>query len=620
MLHAAMALLGARKSAEGSDAPFESMEARLVLSAPTATPEWVTLTAGSMTISVRYQSDSPIDYTTLGDNDIAATGPGGFSQPGHLESAYDDGNGGTLAYYGFRAPGGRFDPAVANGTYNFGIGADAVRNTAGEGNAEGGVASYWFWFNREITMTDQRLVTGPGPNYPDIFQYDQGDDTWSFAFQQNTGYLEDAPTLVLHVTGPNGYDQTGLAYRHLRYREQPYASYQQNVTGSVLAPGGYWDYTDSGDYTVQVGYQGAGSTSEHPVMGEVVMTRTFTQDIAGPRAEVIASNVRARDWLVTVRYTPAPGRSIDLGSIGDGDIWDDPRLLGRLTQPATVNADGSVTAVYSISPGPDGWSVHDNGPRTIRTRPGEVRDGAGVVLGTGPLYTTTFSFDQPSIIGLRTLSAMVNAWDVEVSFRNVGGLLNGMTLGGNNLSLNAWINGRYQPAPVNVQFVSSSNSPDNILAIRYRITARQGFLWNGTFDVFLNAGTMTDISWGFGNFWTTMVMQFAGPSVRGLRTVSRTNTSWDVELAFNNPGSLISTSSLSSQNLLVAAPGGRSVRITLMSFVNGSDGVLRVRYRIAATTSGTALWRGTYGFSLRAGSVAAAGVGLPGQFLASMTI
>jgi hypothetical protein len=433
---------------------------------------------------------------------------------------------------------------------------------------------------------------------------------------------------VIRVTGPNGYDHTSLAAEPTPYRTLPRESTSHLIYGSVPAPGGAWDFGDNGVYVLHVGFLAPGSSQDQPVMDGVALTQVLTQNLANPRAEVVSSAFGARDWMVAVRYSAASGSTINVGSISDVDVEGvfvgapQRELAATLFGNPGVNSDGSVTAVYRIqSPSPDGWATTYNLPATLWTRPGEVTDSVGRSVGVGPIAAANPSVNRPILLGLglRTVSAVVNAWDLELTLSNGGALAGTLTPGSGNLSVYADINGVYQLAPVNVQFVSSSTTADNALAVRYRIVPRQGFLWNGTYTVQLNPQNTFNMDWGL---WLSQafVMQFAGPSVQGLHTVSRSNTTWDVELAFDNPGSLINTSSLSAQNLIVAAPGGRTMRVSLLSFANGSDGVLRARYRIVPVNAGTALAHGMYGFSLRGGSVVAAGVGLPGRFITDITI
>jgi hypothetical protein len=627
MRRALKAIAGARTL--GTSSSLEAMEPRLVLSAPVVTtplPAWVN--ASQMVIPIVYQSDVPLDLSTLDGRDIAVTGPNGFAQWATFDYTGQV-NGAVAAYYHVTAPGGQWNPASANGTYNVGIAQDAVRNTSGEGNAAGGAGSYWFWFGAQAALSGADVLTGRGPEAGStVFfgTYQSSFDAWDLHFNYYTGYLTYAPTLVVHVTGPNGFSQTTVAAERVPYRTLPRENYVNLVSASVLAPGGTWDFGDNGDYTVQLGYLAAGSSYQDPRMGEVLLTQIGTvQGISTPRAEVVSSAFGTRDWLFSVRYTAAPGATINVGSVTDLNVQGyfamTPlhNLAATLLQPPVTNSDGSVAAVYRVqSPMLDGWASTYSGVGQVWTRSGGVTDTANRSVGVGPIVTQTPSHDRPSVLNLLTTSAVVNGWNLELTMLGAGALAGTLTPGGGNLSVYADINGVYQLAPLNVQFVSSSTEANDILAVRYRIVPRQGYFWDGTFTVQMNPQNMFSVDWGVG-FSQAFVMHFAGPSVQGLRTLARTNTSWDVELAFNNPGSLISTSSLSSQNLIVAAPGGRTMHISLVSFAN-SDGVLRVRYRITPVNAGTALPHGTYGFSLRGGSVMTAGVALPGQFLAGFTI
>jgi hypothetical protein len=609
------------------DASFEALEARLVLSAPTITPLPPTVTTTRVLLPVQYHSDSPIDLSTIGDGDIGATGPDGFAQLARLFTApVVLSNGDVVAVYALTAPGGQWNWPNANGTYNVGVAGDAVRNTAGEGIAPGGAGSYWLWFNTDhVTMTDQHIYLGSGlPPQGTV-----GQDAWVFSFHVAgpiPRYASGA-ALVVHITGPNGFDAAGYATDGIlfHYGEPPMST---EYSATINAPGGAWDFGDSGVYTVQIGTP----TSQFltpPTIDELIMTQTYTQIFAAPRAQLVASNIRVHDWLLTMRYDAAPGASINISSVSNSDISvmvpGQGELLGALSGRAVQNLDGSVTAVYRVtSTSPGGWSQHNNSAALIHTRFNQVLDSAGRPVGAGQVAMQELLFDAPSVTGLRTISANVAAWDVEVSFNNVGGLIQTSSLSGQNLLVYNSLDTFALPAPMRIQLLSFANSADNVLTARYRISAQQGALPDATYHILLNGttvllGSPTDylpIS-----TLANVNMHFAAPAVLGVHTLSRTSGAWDIELDLSNPASLINTSSVGTQNLIITPPSGRSVRLVMISFANGADHVLRVRYRILPMTAGASVPLGMYSFALRADSVMAAGMGgLPGQFIASLTI
>jgi hypothetical protein len=613
------------------DAPFEALEPRLVLSAPTLTPLAPEASMTRLVLPIQYHSDSPIDLSSIGDGDIGVTGPNGLSQLAQLLAPPTVlSNGDVVAWYTVRPPTGQWEWPAANGTYNVGIVAGAVRNTSGEANAAGGAGSWWLWFNTgRITSSSQSVVLGVGlPG--DTGQ--SADDGWQFNFQLSFPQPVWGPGsgLYVHVTGPHGFDSTVSAvYPYFLYPQLFTAPF--GIQGIVKAPGGNWDFSDSGTYTVQVSVaEPDGPYNTRP--GDILSTQTYTLNFTAPRAELVSTSVGIRDLTATVRYTPAPGATISAASISNSDISlqsgyygvSAPEYLGHLAQPPTANADGSVTAVYRVlSPSSGGWSFRDSGPYLIHTRFHQVFDSAGRPVGAGTIGQRTLTFDSPSVIGLSTISANSIAWDVQVSYRNVGALIDTSSLGGAIAVL------AYDPAvqshalaPGSVQLLSFSNSPDNILTARYRILPPTGGVLRDTNyllqygSVRLLGGTYETVDAQSSSF----DMHFVGAAVMGLQTLSRTTTAWNIELDYSNPHGVISTGSLGTQNLLITAPGGRTVRLSMISFATGTDQVLRVHYRILAATNGGTLAHGTYAFALRSNSVFANGVALPGQSIASLTI
>ena len=324
-----------------------------------------------------------------------------------------------------------------------------------------------------------------------------------------------------------------------------------------------------------------------------------------------------------MRYDAAPGASINISSISNSDISvmvpGQGELPGVLSQSAVRNSDGSVTAVYRVtSASPGGWSQRNNSAALIHMGFNQVLDSAGHPVGAGTVAQAELYPMRPLVTGLRTISANVAAWDVEVSFNNVGSLIQVSSLSGQNLLVYNSLDTFAQQAPVHVQLLSFANTTDNTLTARYRISALHGSLPDATYNILLNGttvllGSATDylpIS-----TLATVNMHFAPPAVLGVHTLGHTSSAWDIELDLNNPASLINTSSLGTQDLIITPPSGRSVRLVMISFANGSDQVMRVHYRILPMTAGASVPLGMYSFALRTDSVTAAGIGgLPGQF------
>ena len=109
----------ARYTADPADADFDRPLAG-------ATPSPIAAPGGSdCTLLVQYSPD--IDPTTIGDDDLAVTGPNGFTAAAELVSID-----GSFATYRFAAPGGAWSSA-ANGDYSLSLQRSAVRDLAGNG-------------------------------------------------------------------------------------------------------------------------------------------------------------------------------------------------------------------------------------------------------------------------------------------------------------------------------------------------------------------------------------------------------------------------------------------------------------------------------------------------------
>jgi hypothetical protein len=113
----------------------------------------------------------------------------------------------------------------------------------------------------------------------------------------------------------------------------------------------------------------------------------------------------------------------------------------------------------------------------------------------------------------------------------------------------------------------------------------------------------------------------AEPDIINVGTLTLTRASWEVEVAFRNPGNLIETNSIRPQNLIVTAPDGRATRVSVVSVTVGLDGTLRARYRIMPQIGTLRLFNGTYALSLASNSVSQGAAGfLRMQNLASFNM
>jgi hypothetical protein len=87
--------------------------------------------ATSMTLTVTYSADSPMNLETIDSRDIRVLGPNNFSQPAALVSKAANADGTLTATYRVTPPGGTWDNGD-NGVYTIAIQASQIASSAGQ--------------------------------------------------------------------------------------------------------------------------------------------------------------------------------------------------------------------------------------------------------------------------------------------------------------------------------------------------------------------------------------------------------------------------------------------------------------------------------------------------------
>jgi hypothetical protein len=130
-----------------------------VVDAPTAVagplPNVTTPGGSTYSFDVTYSGSTPINVSTLDNNDIRVTGPNGFNQLATFVSVTPAGNGSPrTATYRITAPGGTFD-LTDNGTYTVSLQPGQVANT--NNNTAAGATLGTFRVNTGLTYTVTNL-------------------------------------------------------------------------------------------------------------------------------------------------------------------------------------------------------------------------------------------------------------------------------------------------------------------------------------------------------------------------------------------------------------------------------------------------------------------------------
>jgi hypothetical protein len=217
-------------------------------------------------------------------------------------------------------------------------------------------------------------VTAGGTQYWFKVVYSDGDDA------VNVGTIGNGD---VQVTGPDGYSQPGTLSNLARVNGDWEATYR------VPAPGGTWDFTDNGIYTVSMQPDQVADTTGDAVDESDLGTRFVDFDVpteptASSAADDILVSGGTNYWF---KVTYSDNDQVDYRTIDGKDVtvtgpggYSQSGALANLTY-----ADSDWTATYRITAPGGTWNRADNGLYTISMGADEVRDTSGNPVAAGEL-------------------------------------------------------------------------------------------------------------------------------------------------------------------------------------------------------------------------------------------
>jgi hypothetical protein len=355
---------------------FDVLEPRALLSAPVATVQSFAVTAVTMTLVVSYTSDTGIDPSSIGLDDIAAAGPRWTRYP-FSATIVSQGPNETVAKYVIRSvPVGPY-LLWDNGTHNLGIFAGSVRSTDGAGIAETGAGSYWLWF-------------------PDVYPEISRMEPYSWGvevvvnFWTRTYNRVSAPVSI-RLTLPDGSQQVNT-----RTMDNYYTTFWVDFNNAGDRP---WDYTDHGTFTFDIGDHD-GAQVNYRLGGQYWLW------FSNPKMEIVSTDVTDTAARIVVRITD--DHAVDLTSFSGRDLYvsvgflevlpsmDGPNISAPVVEP---QADGSVIATYWRAPYQSAFTNRESGEWVFgASRPGWgpplVRDVDGNYAQIGVLRRETHVFNR----------------------------------------------------------------------------------------------------------------------------------------------------------------------------------------------------------------------------------
>lgn len=327
-----------------------------------------------VSFSVSYSDGESIAWATLDSTDILVTGPGNFMTQATLLSVDMPADGTPrTATYTIAPPGGGWD-INDSGTYLFWVQANQVSDIAGR------FVAPTLLETRPITILDQtapgvRLISAPSVSAA-------GGSEQAITIEVSDLGNVNAASLdgeVIGVTGPNGFDQLAVFDSADGKGNAPLRS----ATYILTPPGGTWDLTDNGLYTVTL-LSGVVADASGNRVGQTTLGvfEVAIPDTTAPEAALEVSDIaQPSSTAQTLRITFTDDTALNAATFDARDIVVmGPKNFAQLASFAGVDqtGNGQVRAVTYLLPAPGGtWDRADNGTYNVLLQSGQVADTSG---------------------------------------------------------------------------------------------------------------------------------------------------------------------------------------------------------------------------------------------------
>ena len=241
-----------------------------------------------------------------------------------------------------------------------------------------------------------------------------GTATYTFTVTFSDNEAVDVSTFDnsdVRVTGPNGFTQTA-SFLGVDVNSD---GTPRTATYRITTPGGTWDHTDNGTYTIALLPNAVTDASGNFASAETLGQFTVgivPPDTVAPTAQVSAANVTEPGTATyTFTVTFSDNEAVDVSTLDNGDV----RVIGQLGFIQTaeflgvdINNDGAVrTATYRITTLGGTWDYTDNGAYTISLLPNAVSDTNGNFTSDQTIGYFIVDIAEPDIL---------NAYDREISY------------------------------------------------------------------------------------------------------------------------------------------------------------------------------------------------------------
>lgn len=359
--------------------------------------------------TITFNDAQGIDVSTLGNGDVQVTGPTGFNQAANFVSSTVGANGDRTATYQITVPGGSWD-FLENGLYTLSIGANQVRDIAGNAIAPGSAGSF------SVQILPARINFQPTTSTtPAGYAVDSG---LGFDATRGYGWVTQGSNTALDISA-RVFDR---AVANIESRLDTVALMQSNGTAAATAAA--WEYTlTNGRYsvTVSMGDSAGGSNQMLRAEGNNFLASPFNTTTTGgvPSYFKLATlTVDVTDGRLTLDAVGGTDTRINYVEIVPISPGDHPSVLSSPLENATnVNRRSSINIsdlnLIGVGEGVDGTTLTSANIQIYRTR-----DGAAVASN----YNTSGGADTIIIQPISVLDSNTQ-YTVRISdgVRDLGG-------------------------------------------------------------------------------------------------------------------------------------------------------------------------------------------------------
>ena len=346
----------------------DSAAPMLSVSAPDVTVSGAT----TYQFTVTATDNVAVDPSWVDVDNVQVLTPGG--QPLTVLSAQADSStpGGSRTFtYTVATPDGGW-ALGNNGAYTINVLGSQLRDTAGNA-APAATASFNVAIPTPDTAPPTAVVSAPAITSPGGIN-----ESVTVTYTDNVAIsLASIAAGNITVTGPSGtLHVTGVELSATGNGSPITAIY------TVAAPGGVWDASDNGGYTVNVV---AGSVKDTSGNGVVAATGTFQvaatlPDTTPPNAQITADNITttgAAAETITIVYTDNVAVKASTISGANISVTGPSGALTVLSAQASGGDGSPLRVTYTVGAPHGTWASADNGNYTIALKANQVSDVTG---------------------------------------------------------------------------------------------------------------------------------------------------------------------------------------------------------------------------------------------------